>query len=347
MNDWLRRLLYLPPEGSTYAAGIDHLHFAVIGTTLLGATFVFLLAVYFLLRHPRRAEGELTEPRRTPWPVELFVIAGLQTLFLAFWVVGAVQYDHVMTPPHDGVRVYVTAKQWMWKFGYPGGRSSIDVLTVPAGRDVVLVMTSRDVIHSFYVPAFRLKQDVVPGRYQTAWFRSDAPGTYDLECAEFCGTSHSAMLGKVRVLAAGDYARWLEDTVALPGADSPGADGDLAAAGRDVAVRRGCFQCHSVDGQPSVGPSWARLYRSRVALTGGRSVVADEAYLTRSMMEPQADVVEGYRPVMPTYRGVLEQPEVAALVEFIEALGSAPFSPSVTLPRVVPEDEGRPQEPKP
>jgi cytochrome c oxidase subunit 2 len=345
--NWLRLLLYLPPEGSTYAAGIDRLHFAVIGTTLLGATFVFLLAVYFLLRHPRRVEGELTQPLRTPWPVELLVVVGLQTAFLAFWVVGAIQYDHVMTPPRDGLRVYVTAKQWMWKFGYPGGHSSIDVLTVPAGRNIVLVMTSRDVIHSFYVPAFRLKQDVVPGRYQTAWFRSDLPGTYDLECAEFCGTGHSTMLGKVRVLPAADYARWLEGAPTLPAADAPGADGDLVASGRDVAVRRGCLQCHSLDGQAGVGPSWARLYRSSVALAGGRSVVADEAYLTRSMMEPQADVVDGYRAVMPTYRGVLAQPEVAALVEFIEALGSAPLSPSVTLPRVVPEEEGRPQEPKP
>ena len=347
MNDWLRRLLYLPPEASSYAAGIDHLHFAVIGTTFVGATFVFLLAVYFLVRHRRRVPGELTEPRSTPWPIELLVIVCLQSLFLAFWVVGAIQYDHVMTPPQDGVRVYVTAKQWMWKFGYPGGRSSMDVLVVPAGRDVVLVMTSRDVIHSFYVPAFRIKQDVVPGRYQTAWFRAEEPGIYDLECAEFCGTSHSAMLGKVRVLSASDYAQWLEDAPALPRGDGPGADGDLVAAGRDVAVRRGCFNCHTVDGQPSIGPSWARLYRARVALADGRSVVADEAYLTRSMMEPQADVVEGYRPVMPTYRGVLEQPEVAALVELIEALGRGPFSPSVTLPRVVPEDEGRPQEPKP
>jgi cytochrome c oxidase subunit 2 len=267
----------------------------------------------------------------------VFVIAPILTLFLAFWVVGASQYGHMMTPPPGSLPVYVSAKQWMWEFAYGDGRKSMDVLTVPAGHPIKLVMTSRDVIHSFFVPAFRMKYDVVPGRYYTAWFQADGPGTYDIECAEFCGVNHSRMLGKVRVLSADDYARWIETV----------PRGDLAAKGYEIAARRGCLNCHTLDGQPHVGPTWAGLYESTVRLADGRVVVADEEYLTRSMMDPTADVVDGYRAVMPTYRGILPEPEVAALVELVRTLQSEPWSPSITLPRVTPLGSALPREPRP
>jgi cytochrome c oxidase subunit 2 len=341
MNDLLRTMLNLPPQASTYARAVDTLHYFVISATMLGASFVFLLALYFVARHRRRRPGELTARLTTPVPQEVFVIASILLLFLVFWVVGAVQYDHLMSPPDDAMTVYVTGKQWMWKFAYPGGRSSMDVLTVPERQPVKLVMTSRDVIHSFYVPAFRMKHDVVPGRYYTAWFEARAPGVYPIECAEYCGVSHSRMLGRVEVLSAADYARWLED--------HPPDGSDLVQDGRDVAARRGCLACHTLDGQAYVGPTWAGLYMSRVRLTDGRTVVADTEYLTRSMMDPQADVVAGYRGVMPTYRGTLEEPEVAALVELIRSLQTAPrppVAPAVTLPPVLPQASGRPQEPR-
>jgi cytochrome c oxidase subunit 2 len=339
MNELLRRLLDLPPQASTYARGIDTLHYCVISVTMAGATLVFLMALYFVVRYRRRAPGETTAHVTTPLPQEVFLIGGILSLFLAFWVVGTVQYDHLMTPPAGAMTVYVTGKQWMWKFAYPDGRSSIDELTVPAGKPVRLVMTSRDVIHSFYVPAFRMKHDVVPGRYYTAWFEAPRPGLYDIDCAEYCGVSHSRMLGKVRVLSAPDYARWLEGR--------PEPDADLVASGREVAARRGCLNCHTLDGQPHIGPSWAGLYGSRVLLEGGRSIAADDAYLTRSMMDPQSDIVAGYKGVMPTYRGVLEEPEVAALVELIRSIERAPYAPSITLPRVVPQAPAAPQEPQP
>jgi cytochrome c oxidase subunit 2 len=236
--------------------------------------------------------------------------------------------------------VYVTAKQWMWKFTYLDGRASMDTLTVPVGRPVELMMTSRDVIHSFYVPAFRLKHDVVPGRYYAMWFEATMPGTYDIDCAEYCGLDHSRMLGTVRVLDAADYAAWLEST-------TPGPETDLVARGRDVATRRACVACHTLDGQRHIGPSWVALYGSTVALRDGRRIVADETYLTRSMMDPSAEVVDGYQPVMPSYRGILDQPEVAALVELIKSLRDAPVAPSVTLPRVAPLGSGLPREPQP
>ncbi len=347
MKGWIEYLLDLPPAASSVAQGIDRLHFAVITTSILGAAYVFLLGLWYLLRHRRTVALEVTARRETSPRVELFIIVAIQVLFLVFWVVGAIEYGRVMTPPRGAMRVYVMAKQWMWKFAYPDGRSSLDVLTVPVDRDVMLIMTSRDVIHSFYVPAFRIKHDVVPGRYYTAWFRAVAPGNYDIECAEFCGINHSRMLGQIRVLSAADYASWLSHPVAPPRDEETGAPGNLVVEGRAVAVRRGCLSCHTVDGQTAVGPTWAALYGSRVELSDGRVVTADEEYLTRSMMDPLTDIVRGFRPVMPTYQGTLRQPEAAALIEYIESLATAPYAPSVTLPRVVPENEGQPQEPKP
>jgi cytochrome c oxidase subunit 2 len=345
MNDLLRALLALPPEASTYAPAVDTLHFVVIATTLLGAAFVFLLALYYLLRHGRERAAGPTERIETSVAHEVLIAGSILALFLAFWVAGSIQYDHMMTPPDDATPVYVMGKQWMWKFAYADGRQTMDELIVPVHKPIKLVMTSRDVIHSFYVPAFRMKHDLVPGRYYTAWFEATAPGEYPIECAEYCGTSHSRMLGTVRVLGDADYARWL-DTDKAPRASADDVS-DLAVVGRAVAARRACLSCHTLDGQPHIGPTWAGLYRSSVSLTDGRTVLADEAYLTRSMMDPQEDVVAGFKPVMPSYRGLLPEPEVAALVEFIRSLRDAPIAPVVTLPKVEPLSSGQPQEPKP
>jgi cytochrome c oxidase subunit 2 len=344
MNELLRALLNLPVEASTYAEGIDTLHYFVIGATMLGATFVFLLSLYYLVRYRRKVPFPLTAEVHTSLPAEAFIIGSILSLFLVFWVVGATQYSHLMNPPANAMPVYVTGKQWMWEFAYEDGRSSINVLTVPVKRPVKLVMTSRDVIHSFYVPAFRMKHDVVPGRYYTAWFEAKAPGIYDIDCAELCGVGHSKMLGKVQVLSAEDYQRWLEEAPAS-GAGPPAAN--LVDEGRQVAARRGCLNCHTIDGQPHIGPSWANLYGSLVKLADGTTVTADDQYLTKSMMEPQVQIVAGYKPVMPTYQGALPEPEVAALVEFIKSIRQKPAQPSMTLPKVVPVGSGQTQVPAP
>jgi cytochrome c oxidase subunit 2 len=351
MNNLLRGWLNLPPQASTYARSVDLLHYFVISATMLGATFVFLLGLYYVLRYHRRAPFSTTPRVVTPVPMEVFIIGSLLSLFLVFWVVGAALYNRMQKPPANAMPIYVTGKQWMWKFAYPDGRASMDVLTVPVNRPIKLVMTSRDVIHSFFVPAFRMKHDVVPGRYYTAWFEANTPGVYDIDCAEYCGVSHSRMLGKVQVLTQADYTRWLEGhpvqtAEGLLGATAT-SGGDLAETGRAVAARRGCFNCHTLDGQPHIGPSWAGLYDSEVKMTDGRVLRVDEAYLTRSMMDPQVDVVDGYKAVMPTYRGQLDEPEVAALVEFIKSIQTQPFAPTITLPRVEPLGSGQPQEPKP
>jgi cytochrome c oxidase subunit 2 len=344
MTELLRWMLNLPVEASTYAPAVDVLHFFVIGATMLGASFVFLLALFFLIRYRRSSPFPLTAAVSTSVPTEILIIGSILALFLAFWVVGATQYAQLMTPPPDAMPVYVTGKQWMWKFGYADGREAINELTVPVGRPIKLVMTSRDVIHSFYVPAFRMKHDVVPGRYYTAWFEATMTGVFDIDCAELCGVSHSKMIGKVRVLSAEDYQRWLR-TEAPPNPDLSSAN--LADEGRAVAARRGCFNCHTIDGQSHIGPTWAGLYGSVEKLADGSTVTADDEYLTRSMMEPEVQIVAGYKPVMPTYQGALPEPEVAALVEFIKSLRDRPYAPSMSLPKVNPLGSAQPQVPAP
>jgi cytochrome c oxidase subunit 2 len=288
---------------------------------------VFAAAAYFVIRYPRRTHDQLTSRVEASLRVEAGLVLGILVLFLTWWVIGYRQYLALITPPANATTVYVTAKQWMWKFSYGDGRSANDVLTVPQGRPVRLVMTSRDVIHSFYVPAFRNKRDVLPGRYTTLWFEPTAAGTYPILCAEYCGTSHSMMRGTVVVLPPDEYEEWLR----RPTRDASG-ETDLAFAGASVARQHDCLACHTTDGQRHIGPTWAGLYGADVTLDDGRRVKADAEYLTRSMMEPSADVVAGYKPVMPTFFGILTPAETAALVEYIGSLRDAHPAPQVTLP---------------
>jgi cytochrome c oxidase subunit 2 len=336
--DVVRGVLNLPEQASTIAPSIDALHFVVIGTTMTGAFGVALVAAWFVVRYRKKLPDQPT-PRIVSGPGGVLLkIATPLVLFVAFWIVGFRQYVRMESPPAGAMEIYVTAKQWMWKFSYPDGRSSIDVLTVPVGRPVKLVMTSRDVIHSFYVPAFRTKQDVVPGRFVTTWFEVTKPGTYDVFCAEYCGVSHSRMRAVVVALSPDEYGRWRdrkrEDEE--PSRQIPGVVGDrasMATFGERVARERQCLACHSIDGQRHVGPTWVGLYLSTVDLADGRKVLADEAYLTRSMMDPAVEVHAGFSPVMPSYLGVLDAEEAGALVAYIESLRDVkPGSSGITLP---------------
>lgn len=327
MPKFILGLLGLPPEGSTSSVAIDALHLFVISVTMVSSLGVFLAALYFVARYPLRSSAQLTPRIVASAKGEAAIIAAILSLFLFWWVIGFRQFVSLREPPSDAPTVYVVAKQWMWKFTYPDGRSANDILTVPLGRPVKLAMTSRDVIHSFYVPGFRNKQDVLPGRYTTLWFQPSAVGNYPILCAEYCGTSHSMMRGSVVVLTPEDYEQWLR----VPTGDASG-ETDLRAAGARVAQKRECFACHTTTGQRHIGPTWAGLYDSWVATSDGRRILADDAYITRSMMEPDTDIVAGFKPVMPTYFGILSEPEVGALVEYIRSLRDAATESGVTLP---------------
>lgn len=366
MNELLRRILALPEQGSTVAKDIDTLHYFVIGVTMLGAFVVFLLALIFIFKYRRRSEDELTPRITASTRFEVVWIGGLLSIFIVWWVIGFDRYLRVETPPDQAMEVYVTGKQWMWKFAYPDGNSSISVLTVPAGKPVKLLMTSRDVIHSFYVPSFRIKQDVLPGRYTTAWFQADNPGVYQILCTEYCGTLHSNMRGEVVVLSPADYQQWLDGDTPMPVAQraamtletrdvmataAASAATNLAPTGypnppsaevvdwgREVAVREGCLNCHTVDGRRHIGPTWQGLFDADVKLQDGSTVKADPAYLTQSMMDPATKIVAGFAPVMPSYHGRLKAADAAALVEFIRSLRTPPPGPALPpLPDATPK----------
>ena len=309
MNQLLRHLLALPPQASSYARGIDTLHYVVIGCAFAVAAASFILIAIFLVKFRERPEPR-KRVAKLPVKVEIVLASITLAVFLAFWIVGFEQYRDLRTPPADAMRIYVVAKQWMWEAVYPDGVAVQDDLRVPVGRPVVLLMTSRDVIHSFYVPSFRVKQDVLPGRITTLWFTATVPGTYDIECAEYCGAGHSRMLGHVIAMAPGEYSHW------LAGQGAP----DLAALGERLAAEKGCLRCHTVDGTPHLAPTWRHMYRSMVPLTNGTSVLADEAYLTESMMDPLAKIHAGYAPIMPSFLGQLSGGDVAAIVEYIRSL---------------------------
>jgi cytochrome c oxidase subunit II len=339
--NFMRFILALPRGASTVADEIDLLHFFVITVTMAMSAYVFGAAAWFTIRYHRRRDRQLTERVTASRRHETIVIGGILTVFLVWWLIGYRQYLNLVREPNDADVVYVDAKQWMWKFSYTDGRTANDILTVPVGRPIKLVMTSRDVIHSFYVPAFRVKTDVLPNRYTSVWFEAKEAGTFPIWCAEYCGLSHSMMRGEVIALPPDEYSRWKqagEDAKALSdcggGPKSCGTE-DLVSKGRVVAERRQCVACHTLDGQRHIGPTWSRLYGAERVLADGRRLVANEAYLTRSMMEPSRDVVAGYREIMPSYQGLLSPAESAALVELIRSLRDGPPEASgVPLPQI-------------
>lgn len=335
----LHRLLFLPHPASTYAERIDGLQdvefvsFWAIGVLLFLAAGILTYVYLDRGGHDDEPTPEVNAPLWMEAGVSLFLLA----VFLAFWVVGYRQYLFASIPPAHTIDVYVTGKQWMWKFAYADGPKSAGVLYVPERRPVRLVLTSRDVIHSLFIPAFRMKQDAVPGRYTSIWFEATHPGRYQILCAEFCGAGHSRMWGEVVVLPEDQFEDWLAGTepeantgpvnqarVASPRGGHGRLDSNaMAERGLEAAARYGCLRCHTTDGKkayPAIGPTWLGLYGSQVKLSDGRTVRADGPYLTESMMDPEAKIVAGYRPVMPTFQGRIQPAEVAAILELIKSL---------------------------
>ncbi|MFL5262349.1 MAG: cytochrome c oxidase subunit II [Anaeromyxobacteraceae bacterium] len=327
MNELMRRLLFLPEQASEYATQVDKLHFLVITVTMISAAGVALVALLFFIRYRRRSETQST-PHVEPKAIHEVLFIGVPLgFFLLCFAIGFPLFVKLQTPPKDAIDVYVQGKKWMWKFAYPGGPNGIDVLRVPAGRPVRLLITSRDVIHSFFIPDFRIKQDAVPGRYSQTWFTATRPGRHQVFCAEYCGIGHSAMLAEVIALEPAEYDAWIAEarrSTIVAAQDSPDERLDprasLADNGRRLAAEYGCFKCHTVDGTRHIGPTWLDLYRKTERLQDGKSVVADESYLTESMMDPAAKLVAGYQNVMPTFQGRIPAPEIASIVEFIKTL---------------------------
>ena len=302
-------LPFWPESASTTAGRVDALYIflvlvSAIMTVLIFATLI-VFAIKFRKRRGRPAEQiEGSTVLEITWSIIPFAV------FLSFFVWGAVIYFQERTPPQDATEVYTVAKQWMWKFEHAAGQREINELHVPVGRDVKLIMTSQDVIHSFYVPAFRIKQDVLPGRYTTFWFHATKPGTYHLFCAEYCGTEHSGMIGWIVVMEPRDYEAWMT---------SGGGNQPLAVTGQKLFSQFGCETCHRAESQGR-GPNLAGLYNQPVLLEDGRTVNADDNYIRESILEPGAKVVKGFRPVMPTFQGQVSDDQLNALVAYVKSL---------------------------
>ncbi|HVG59760.1 MAG TPA: cytochrome c oxidase subunit II [Hyalangium sp.] len=346
MSELLRHLLFLPRAGSTLADRVDGIHFFIIIITFIVAVCIGLTGFVFLVRFRRQQAFAMTPHVQAPMWLEGLFIGVPLSFFLLWGVMGFRDFVWAKNPPAGALDVYVTGKQWMWKFAYPDGIGSVGELYVPMNKPVRVLITSRDVVHSFYVPEFRLKQDALPGRYTEMWFQVKRPGRYQVLCAEYCGLDHSHMRAEVVALEPGDFEAWRarqkslpepgpgEEPLVVSGADAPGP---LAELGRAVATRKGCFQCHTVDGTPHIGPTWLGLYQREESLQSGERIRADVAYLTESMMDPAAKVVAGFNPVMPNFQGRLSPQEVAAIVEFIKSLRpERPVPPAAQEPTYVP-----------
>ncbi len=297
-----------PQQASTSAGGVDALYIFLVIVSAMMIALIFTALTYFAARY-RKRRGIRAEQIEGSTPLELTWSIIPLCVFMVIFLWGAVVYFKGRTPPRDATEVYVVAKQWMWKLEHAEGQREINELHVPVGRDVKLIMTSQDVIHSFYVPVFRMKQDVLPGRYTMAWFRATKPGTYHLFCAEYCGTQHSGMIGSIVVMEPAQYEAWMSGT----------PSGPLSVAGEKMFAELGCATCHRSDGTGR-GPNLQGVFGKPVALTDGRTVMADENYFRDCILDPGAKRVKGFQPIMPTFQGLVSEEQVNALVAYVKSL---------------------------
>jgi cytochrome c oxidase subunit II len=308
-----------PTAASVHARYEDWLYIFLTVVSAAMTVLIFGVIAVFAMKYRRRHGREATQIEGSLLLEIGWSIAPLAVMMVMF-AAGAVLYFSMRTPPQDSAQVYVVAKQWMWKLQHMEGPREINQLHVPVGRDVELIMTSQDVIHSFYVPAFRLKQDVLPGRYTTLWFRATRPGTYHLFCAQFCGTMHSGMIGEVIVMEPHDYQAWMSNSA---------PSGSLAQSGMTLFQQLGCNTCHLADVQGR-GPVLKGVYGNPVQLEDGRTVVADENYIRESILVPAAKVVSGFKPIMPSWQGQVTEEQLNELMAYIKSLSPPPTGEALT-----------------
>ena len=295
------------------APRVDALYFYLLAVSGFFSVLIALMIIYFAIRYRRRSETELPKGVAGSLKLELAwtLIPFAITLTFFFW--GARLFFAMNRPPDNALEVYVVGKQWMWKLQHADGQREINELHVPVGRPVRLTMTSEDVIHDFFVPAFRMKQDVLPGRYSTAWFQATKAGRYHLFCSQYCGTKHSAMTGWIDVMEPVAYENWLAGGV-------PGES--LASAGAKLFLQHACNTCHG-DQPGARGPALTGLFGKTVHLQGGLTLIADESYIRESILNPNAKIVEGYQPIMPTYQGLISEEGLLQLVAYVKSLSKA------------------------
>lgn len=306
-------LPFFPENASTIAGRVDALYFFLVAVSAFFALLIAFLVIVYAIKYRRRSEDEIPMPYTGSLALELTwtVIPLLIAMGMFAW--GASVYFSISRPPAGALDIYLVGKRWMWKFQHVSGQREINELHVPVGRAVRLTMASEDVIHSFFVPAFRVKNDVVPGRYRTTWFEATKTGEYHLFCAEYCGTKHAAMGGRIVVMEPAAYQAWLSG-----GATS----GSMAELGEKLFIELACNTCHKPD-ETGRGPSLAGIFGAQVKLQNGEVVQVDDTYLRESILHPTAKITSGYQPIMPTYEGQISEEGLLQLIAHIKSMKGA------------------------
>lgn len=307
-------LPFFPEQASNFAGNVDALFSFILLVSVFFGVLVTLLVIYAAFKYRRSQPQEIGAPIHGNTPLEIGWTLFPLVLAMVMFAWGAVVYVNYRTPPKDTLDIYVVGKQWMWKLQQPNGRKEINELHIPVNRDVKLILGSEDVIHNFYVPAFRVKMDVVPGRYNTMWFRPTKVGKYHFYCSQYCGTNHAVMGGWVTVQDPAEYAAWLS-----------GESGDVnpVSAGERLFTQLACNTCHLANGTGRA-PSLNGVYGAKVLLADGTTITADESYIRESILQPKAKIVAGYQPVMPTFQGLVSEEQILNLTSYIKSLQSQP-----------------------
>ena len=300
-----------PSQASTLAGRVDNLYFFMLAVTAFFSVLIAVMVVTFALKYRRRAADDVGANIHGSTALEVVWTAIPLVIAMVMFVWGTSVYFAIAKPPADAMEVYIIGKRWMWKAQHVTGQREINRLHVPVGQPVKLLISSEDVIHSYYIPAFRVKMDAVPGKTTSMWFEATAPGEYHLFCAEYCGTQHSGMIGKIVALEPREFQQWL--------GGGP-VQGSLPEAGEQLFTQLGCMTCHR-DDAGARGPSLTGLFGSPVQLANGQTVIADESYIRESILNPTAKMVAGYAPLMPTYQGQVSEEGVASLIAYIKSLG--------------------------
>jgi cytochrome c oxidase subunit 2 len=312
-TDLKDRSYWMPPAASTQTDNVDVLFYGITALSIFSFIAVTIVTLYFAWRYRARKghRAEHSSSHNDVMEITWTIIPSI--ILVVIFIVGWKGFLDLNTPPKHALEIKVTAEKWNWSFTYPNGVIDAN-LHVPVGQPVRLIMRSKDVLHSLWVPSFRIKQDVIPNRYTKLWFQGTEPGIFRLYCTEYCGTGHSKMKHLVQVHEAGGYEKWLEQTEECNNNLPP------VELGKKMYDTRGCAQCHSIDGTAKTGPTWKGLFGTQRPLADGSSVTVDENYIRESILEPKAKVAAGFAPVMPTFKGQLKDNQIDGLVEYIKSL---------------------------
>ena len=300
-----------PPEASTTAPQVDALYFALTLISLFFMVVVFLPILFFCIKYRRGSSADRSNPSSGSNLVEVGWTTLPTLMGLGLFVWGAVDYFRIERMPDNALDVQVVGRQWMWKIQHAEGKHEINELHIPVDRTIALTMTSQDVIHSFFVPAFRVKQDVVPGRYTSEWFKPTRTGEFHIFCSQYCGTEHAQMIGRVVVMQPQAYEQWLRTGEQTE---------SIVRAGERLFHDRGCSGCHALN-STFHAPLLEGLYRKPVSLAGGSTVTADDQYLRDSILQPAKQISAGYDNIMPSFSGHLSEEEIMQLIAYLKAIG--------------------------